>query len=734
MLLLFTVVAVLLNIILGLFIYSKNPRSASHRIFFIFSLTNALWAFSNYLSINPPTNTTSLIWLRTHLCLSVFHAFVFVLLVNVFPKDRMIVNRKIWTFYTLFMASAMIASLSPFVFLNAVPVHQGVRAVPGPLMLLFASAAFGSIVVGFSLLIYKVHRSTGFYKAQLRYVLLGTACMFGLIFASIFIPVLISGDSRFTPLLPAYTFFFVGTTAYSIAKHRLFDIHILVVRSVVYSILLFIMAAVYSVGLFALSRYFLKEQVSVSQATTYATLALFIAFTYQPLKNAIEKISSRIFFKARYEDNDVLMTVTKMMASTLDLGTLNLQIILYLKDTLGISSATICISGTDLFITSTRDEREIKRQCVKYLPQLLDLSRLLLIEDEQQGPLRDLALQLQAAVILPLDTGNGRQGVLILGEKLSGEVYSDQDIRLLSIIGPEFAVALENASSYRQVSRFNATLKTEISKATHDLRHANTELSKKNEQLQELDKLKDEFISVTSHELRTPLTAIRGYLWMAMHSKKKEEGFGMYMDRAYISTERLITLVNDTLDVSRIESGRVELNPTPTNLAALASEVKDELLPRAAERHQRLLVASPKKVQAAMCDANKIRQVLVNLIGNALKFTPEKGTISIEFELEDDTVITRVCDTGPGLNAADQQKLFKKFSRIESTFSSVPGTGLGLYLCKQIIELSGGVIWIESHVGHGAKFCFSLPKTAQIPVVVTGLRSATAGVITTAPA
>src|SRR5690606_12688165 len=119
--------------------------------------------------------------------------------------------------------------------------------------------------------------------------------------------------------------------------------------------------------------------------------------------------------------------------------------------------------------------------------------------------------------------------------------------------------ALENARSYKQISEFNVTLEHEVEKATKELQVANSKLFKNNEKLRQLDELKDEFISVTSHELRTPLTSIKGYLWMAMHGKKRDDKFIEYMNKAYVSTERLITMVNDPLDVSRIESGRVEL-------------------------------------------------------------------------------------------------------------------------------------------------------------------------------
>jgi signal transduction histidine kinase len=320
------------------------------------------------------------------------------------------------------------------------------------------------------------------------------------------------------------------------------------------------------------------------------------------------------------------------------------------------------------------------------------------------------------AIILPLQTEHQLKGAVLLGDKQSGDLYTKQDIQVLEILGPELAVAIENAHSYQQVQEFNKTLQENIDKATQQLKSANEQLSRKNHQLEQLDKLKDEFISVTSHELRTPLTAIRGYLWMVMNNRK-DASTKLYLDRAYISSERLIALVNDTLDISRIESGRVQLNPEPTKLPALAKLVAQELEPRAVERHQQLIVKQDSHLPAVDCDADKIHQVLTNLVGNALKFTPEKGKITVHFYTDKHMVVAAVSDTGPGVSPADQKKLFQKFSRLESTIG-VPGTGLGLYLCQQIIELSKGKIWMDSQVGQGSTFFFSLPISKQQPSIL----------------
>jgi signal transduction histidine kinase len=231
--------------------------------------------------------------------------------------------------------------------------------------------------------------------------------------------------------------------------------------------------------------------------------------------------------------------------------------------------------------------------------------------------------------------------------------------------------------------------------------------------LKALDKLKDEFISLAAHELRTPMTAIKSYLWMIMNkdatldAEKKK----LYMERVYSSTERLLTLVNDMLDVSRLESGRLKLTPLDFSLLPLSHEVVDEFAAKIVERKQTLSVVD-STVPSVLADRDKIHEVLLNLIGNAIKYTPEGGTIKVSFKENNGMVETAITDTGKGISKEDLERLFQKFGRLDNRLVSVGeagGTGLGLYICKQLVELSGGKIWVTSEVDKGSVFSFSLP-------------------------
>ena len=170
--------------------------------------------------------------------------------------------------------------------------------------------------------------------------------------------------------------------------------------------------------------------------------------------------------------------------------------------------------------------------------------------------------------------------------------------------------------------------------------------------------------------------------------------------------------MNDMLNVSRIESGRIELNKTKFNILKLAQNVKEDLSAKALEKNITVTISSSKEY-IVNADEEKIHMIFVNLIGNALKFTPYGGTITISFKGKADFVETTVEDNGLGIKSEDIPKLFTKFTKLDYSYSSAnqsSGTGLGLYISKKFLDLSGGKIWVESTYGKGSKFSFTLPK------------------------
>ncbi|MFC1599110.1 ATP-binding protein, partial [Patescibacteria group bacterium] len=296
-------------------------------------------------------------------------------------------------------------------------------------------------------------------------------------------------------------------------------------------------------------------------------------------------------------------------------------------------------------------------------------------------------------------------GIIFLGDKKSGDVFSVEDLRMLEIISKQSAVAIQNSQLFEEQKQFANKLKVEVAKATKELKVANVQLKK-------LDRAKSEFISIASHQLRTPLTVIKGYVSMINQGDygKVPKQIALPLSKTFQNTIRIITLVEDLLNISRIESGRMVYEYEKVDLVALVKEVFEELEHHAKISGLKFEFEKPKqKIPELILDRKKIREVVMNLMDNAIKYT-KKGFVKIKIAKENNSIVYSVNDSGRGLEPDDISQLFQKFSRASGAqLVHTEGTGLGLYIAKQIIQKHGGKIWAESDGrGKGSTFAIKL--------------------------
>ena len=240
------------------------------------------------------------------------------------------------------------------------------------------------------------------------------------------------------------------------------------------------------------------------------------------------------------------------------------------------------------------------------------------------------------------------------------------------------------------------------------------ELHQLYQSLEEASRHKSQFLANMSHELRTPLNAILGFSELLLDGIYGDppEKMRSAVERIQRNGRHLLALINDVLDLSKIEAGQLRLSLADYSVEELVSGVYASVEPLAAEKNLGLRTAVPAGLPPARGDERRLAQALFNLVGNAIKFTDE-GEVRIEVEAKEDFYKFSVQDTGPGIDEVDQAKIFQEFQQVDSSITKTKGgTGLGLAIVKRIVEMHGGRIWIESGLGHGATFSFLVPSPA----------------------
>ncbi|RMH06921.1 MAG: HAMP domain-containing protein [Nitrospirae bacterium] len=298
-----------------------------------------------------------------------------------------------------------------------------------------------------------------------------------------------------------------------------------------------------------------------------------------------------------------------------------------------------------------------------------------------------------------------------IGADSAPQASTREDLDLLVTIANIIGVAIDNARAYRQLEEFNLTLEQQIQERTQSLQEANVKL-------RELDQLKSAFVSIVSHELRTPMTSIKGLVenMLAGITGSLSQRQTFYLDRVHTNINRLTRMINDLLDLSKIEAGRMELILAPLSIHELITEVIEGLREEALHKALHLETSLPPVLPEVVADRDKLHQVLMNLVYNAVKFTPPGGTIRIAATLKTpQSIEVCVSDTGCGIAPEELEHVFHRFYRSKLGPLEAKGAGLGLAITKSLIECHRGQIWVESTVGEGSRFFFTLPLAGPSP-------------------
>jgi signal transduction histidine kinase len=299
-------------------------------------------------------------------------------------------------------------------------------------------------------------------------------------------------------------------------------------------------------------------------------------------------------------------------------------------------------------------------------------------------------------------------------EAIAGKILSEHgELTAVVTILHDRREAIEKARLYEQLKQASDELERKIQAATADIAQQNELLRRQAIELEQASQLKSQFLANMSHEFRTPLNAMLGYTSMLLQGVggPLAPTIGRQLGRIESNGRHLLTIINEILDISRIEAGRMPLQISRFRIPDLVNEVKAELEPIVLRSKLSIHVHLGKDLPTLATDRQKVKQILLNLLSNALKFTPHGSvTIAARRQPRESSVSLAVSDTGIGIAAADQEKIFEDFRQLDnSPTRPYGGTGLGLSICRRLSQMLGGRITVQSQLGKGSTFTLTLP-------------------------
>lgn len=530
---------------------------------------------------------------------------------------------------------------------------------------------------------------------QFTAVLHGMLLSATIAFVGNFVLVYIFGDSEYSSALTALTpVVFTITLVYAVFSLKMFNFRKFITSVITYGLTFTLVYSTVFLSVGLAADYTKINQRAITVGLLPLSIFLFIFSSYLA-KKLVKKITKSVSSGYSLDlIREAMRTISskKLLEDSAEI----------IRKTFGLNKCAF------IFITS--DGRKMWHEAGAVTERSIsseELSNLLTSANSDFYQITDkhLDIQREFSALVPLDRG-GLKGALLVGEKVNGRpIYSDEqsDIKKVAF---EVSLGVENTIQFEKIKQFNKELEQKIDDATGKLR-------KTNEKLKALDEAKDEFISMASHQLRTPLTSIKGYISLILDGDmgKVPTRQKKMLQEAFSSSQRMVYLISDLLNVSRLKTGKFLIEPTDVYLPDVVEEEIDQVKEMAEVKNIKIHYSKPKTFTHIELDDMKIRQVIMNFIDNAIHYTPEGGEINVELKETDKSIEFRVIDSGIGVPKAEQHHLFTKFYRAGNARKARPdGTGLGLFMGKKVIVASGGSIIFSSEEGKGSTFGFVFPK------------------------
>ncbi|OLC12474.1 MAG: hypothetical protein AUH29_16250 [Candidatus Rokubacteria bacterium 13_1_40CM_69_27] len=706
-------IAFLLNVSLASISLLRNPGSRLNRIFTYFVSALALWNFGVFMLRQSSDESVAYFWeVLIHVGVIAIPALYYHF-VLIFLDATVLHRRSLLLAYTTSLVFTVINLSGSSVFMRgATLTYWGWAPATGLLYVPFFVYFNALLLYGIAQLL-RAYRTidSSFRRNRARLVLLGSFISLlggGVDFLRFIMARSFPEADQIYPIgIPANMFFalMLGT---SIVRYRLFDVDVAVKKTAVYGGVGITLTAFLALLTRTLENYFdLEAQSAVWIAVP---LGILMTMLLSPIGQRLELAVERLMFSRRQGCYETLLALSKRMSAILNFDELVDTLVQGLVRGIPLTHCVLMTRDepTQTFVPYRKEMALDTPLRVSPLPTDSPIVRWLTTEEgvlvKEEAKLNPKLAgyfeateaeleEITASLIVPLKIENRLVAILLVGEKLSGEIFDQQELEVLSLLANQAAISLENARLYEDLGGTNA-------------------------RLVQASRLKSQFLASMSHELRTPLNSIIGFSKVLLNRLDGElnEKQETYVRSVYNSSTHLLQLINSILDISRIEAGKLDVRHEEFDLHDLVDECVESSTPLARGKPIKIETDVPVELSRVVGDRTKVKQVLLNLLSNAVKFTAG-GRVIVRGRREDSVVHVSVSDTGVGIRKADLSRLFEPFERLENPLArQAGGTGLGLAISKKFVELHGGQMWAESRENFGSTFHFTLP----LPAPATG--------------
>jgi signal transduction histidine kinase len=691
------------DIFIGLLVIYRNYRQPANRAFALTSFSLVCWAGLNFLSTYLPPNYTLAVTRFT----GFFGALLissFFILSRVFPS---VLETSRNTKRALIVITAVICALSltALFIKSGVKTSAGLQLSEGALYPIYPLYILGMFILCNLNFVRQYRQANRLAKRQIILMWLGIFITVALIILSnVILPAITSSwtSSHFGTI---FTIPFVAITAYAILTRRMFDVRLVITRTIAYLLTIAIVAGFYSLIVILLATQLASlGQLNNAELLTLVLPALFIALTFHRIRLAVDSLTKRVFYRDAYDVRNVLDGLSDALLTEKDIDRIMQQTVALLAEVIRPKVVYLAVLNDSGKVYKDLQSGD---QTISAAPDFLahmekEAEALIDINEYSGSNVTRLMRQNNIEVLLRLGNQATPVGLLLLGEKRNGSLYNDQDLLVLRIGAKNLGIALENAKKYEQIAQFADTMHKEVLKATSSLRQANAELKT-------LDALKDDFISMASHQLRSPATSVHQATQMLNSTDLTPAERRRLLQLAEASSERLVGVITNMLSMARIQAGHFVLDKTKVDLVELVERARLETSALARQEEVKVNFAKPKQALNITADRAKLNESMSNFLENAIKYSPAGSTVKVELKKQDGQIHFEVIDNGIGVPADERKNLFSKFYRADNARKAEPnGNGIGLFVVKTIVEAHGGEAYYKP-LQPGSLFGFWLP-------------------------